>query len=73
MNPDKSHALVKDFMLKTVETNCTVESASLSSVLNNWPEIDLSSASCSQRITPITMASWNKGKFTTRRIGAESA
>jgi len=31
MNPDMSHALVKDLMVKTVETNCTVESASLSS------------------------------------------
>jgi hypothetical protein len=57
MNPDMSHALVKDFMVKTVETNCTVESASLSSQLNNSPEIDLSSAACSQRITPITIAS----------------
>jgi hypothetical protein len=57
MNPDMSHALVKDFMVKTVETNCTVESASLSSPLNNSPKIDLSSAACSQRITPITIAS----------------
>jgi hypothetical protein len=57
MNPDMSHALVNDFMVKTVETNCTAESESLSSPLNSWPKIDFSSAACSQRITPITIAS----------------
>src|SRR5258708_20868186 len=71
MNPDTSHALVNDFMVKTVETNCIVESASLSSPVNNWPKNDLSSAACSHRITPITIASWNRGNLTILRIGAE--
>src|SRR6266849_9240306 len=66
-----SHDLVKDFTVKTVENNCTVASASLSRASKIWPKIDLSSAACSHRITPITIANCNRGNITMLRIGAK--
>src|ERR1700680_2535781 len=71
MKPDISHDLVNDFTVKTAENNCTVASTSLSRPLKIWPKVDLSSAACSHRITPITMASCNKGNLTMLRIGAK--
>src|ERR1700732_1357075 len=71
MKPDISHDLVNDFTVKTAENNCTVASTSLSRPLKIWPKINLSSAACSHRITPITMASCNKGNLTMLRIGAK--
>src|ERR1700686_4194174 len=71
MKPDISHDLVNDFTVKTAENNCTVASTSLSRPLKIWPKIDLSSAASSHRITPITMASCNKGNLTMLRIGAK--
>src|ERR1700682_5862909 len=71
MKPDISHDLVNDFTVKTAENNCTVASTSLSRPLKIWPKIDLSSAACSHRITPITMASRTKGNLTMLRIGAK--
>src|ERR1700726_4328509 len=71
MKPDISHDLVNDFTVKTAENNCTVASTSLSSPLKIWPKIDLSSAACNHRITPIRMASCNKGNLTMLRIGAK--
>src|ERR1700687_2292009 len=73
MKPDISHDLVNDFTVKTTENNCTVASTSLSRPLKIWPKIDLSSAACSHRITPITMASCNKGNLTMLRIGARTS
>src|SRR5216684_7649184 len=71
MKPDISHDLVKDFTVKTAENNCTVVSTSLSRPLKICPKIDLSSAACSHRITPITKASCIKGNLTMLRIGAK--
>src|SRR6267142_361631 len=71
MKPDISHDLVKDFTVIIAANNCTVASTSLSRPLKIWPKIDLSSAACSHRITPITMASCNRGNLTTLRIGAK--
>src|SRR5712671_6121846 len=71
MKPDISHDLVNDFTVKTTENNCTVASTSLSRPLKIWPKIDLSSAACSHRITPITMANCNRGNLTMLRIGAK--
>src|ERR1700680_1442984 len=71
MKPDISHDLVNDFTVKTAENNCTVASTSLSRPLKIRPKIDLSSAACSHRITPITMASCNNGNLTILRIGAK--
>src|SRR5713101_7837680 len=68
-----SHDLVKDFTVKTVENNCTVASTSLSRASKIWPKIDLSSAACSHRITPITIANCNRGNLTMLRIGAKSS
>src|ERR1700676_1539224 len=73
MKPDISHDFVNDFTVKTAENNCTVASTSLSRPLKIWPKIDLSSAACSHRITPITMASCNKGNLTMLRIGAKTS
>src|SRR5882762_9941167 len=66
MKPDVSHDFVKDFMVKAAEHNCTVASTSLSRPLKIWPKIDLSSAFCSHRITPITMANCTRGNLTMR-------
>src|SRR6202171_3024332 len=71
MKPDISHDLVNDFTVKTAENSCTVASTSLSRPLKIWPRTDLSSATCSHRITPITIASCIKGNLTMLRIGAK--
>src|ERR1700738_4739756 len=71
MKPDISHDLVNDFTVKTAENNCTVASTSLSRPLKIWPKINLSSAACSHRITPITTANCNRGNLTMLRIGAK--
>src|SRR5258705_1320635 len=71
MKPDISHDLVKDFTVKTAEHNFTVPSTGLSRPLKIWPKIDRSSAACSHRITPITIANCNKGNLTMLRIGVK--
>src|SRR6266852_9456140 len=71
MKPDMSHDLVKVFTVKILENNCTVASTSLSRAPKIWPKIDLSSAACSHRITPITIANCNKGNLAMPRIGAK--
>src|SRR5258705_2236811 len=71
MKADVRHDFVKDFMVKAAEHNCTVASTSLSRPLKIWPKIDLSSAFCSHRITPITMANCTRGNLTMLRIGAK--
>src|SRR4030088_1582031 len=73
MKPDMSHDLVKDFTVKTVANKCTVASTSLSRAPKICPKIDLSSAACSHRITPITIANCNKGNLTMLRIGAKTS
>jgi hypothetical protein len=71
MKPDVSHDFVKDFMVKAAEHNCTVASTSFSMPLKIWPKIDLSSAFCIDRITPITMANCTRENLTMLRIAAK--
>jgi hypothetical protein len=70
MKPDVSHDFVNDFMVKVAEHNCTVASTSLSRPLKIWPKIDLSSAFCSHRIMPITMANCTSSLLKNLEMGS---